>query len=89
MTAKINYAAAHKRLKAYKKPLLGLSEMSAVLGLSYQTTAARARKGKFMFIPEPYVHLAMGPCWRKEDVKQWLDTMPPFFLEFGHGSMGC
>lgn len=71
----INVVESKRRLSEYKEPLLGLLELSEVLGLSRQVVQQRRSRGSPP-LPTAWVQLRMGPVWTKSDVYNWLEDIP-------------
>jgi predicted DNA-binding transcriptional regulator AlpA len=55
-------------------PLMGTTEMAALLGVSRQRAAVLARREDF---PAPVATLAMGTVWDAAAVRSWAATWMP------------
>ena len=49
-------------------PLVGLSEIAEVLGVSFQRVHQLAAKASF---PDPVVEHSYGRAWKTEEIKKW------------------
>lgn len=58
-----------QRLDRYKGELLGNAEFAEVLDISKQALRNRRSRGR---LPKPVVNLAMGPVWRKADIREFV-----------------
>lgn len=65
--------AAAVRAKRYSKPVMGLKEFAAVLGVSPNCLSNwRARDA--VALPKP-TDLAAGPIWSADNVRTWLESI--------------
>jgi predicted DNA-binding transcriptional regulator AlpA len=53
--------------------LLGLTEISKLIGVSKRTASRYAAREDF---PRPVAELAMGPVWLADDVEDWIGRTP-------------
>jgi predicted DNA-binding transcriptional regulator AlpA len=61
--------AALVRLNAYTQPLMGLSELAGILGMTKQSVHKRLQKGR---VPEPMARVSNGPVWLTSTIQSWL-----------------
>jgi hypothetical protein len=63
-----NREQAMDLLRQYPFDVLGSAEIAKVLGITSQAVSGRVSRGVLI----PTVHLAMGPVWTKDDVRDYL-----------------
>lgn len=53
--------------------LVGVAEVAEMLGLDRGAVRSYRSRG---YLPEPFVVLAMGPIWRREEIIDWYESRP-------------
>lgn len=53
------------------EPMLGVTEIASLLGVSKQRASVLSRRRDF---PNPVVALSHGKAWRRADVERWTET---------------
>lgn len=60
-----------ERIRLYNAPLLCVTDMTLILGVSRKVLHRRLEYGSPL-APQPYQRMSIGNVWRKEDVERWL-----------------